>query len=114
MDSNASSDDATLAQSPDRLAILAYALAEKAPLYRAVMAVFIHARSRYEVYRRPYEVLVGLREQGYPLTPEEEAGIELSLEQLVRWGNLSRTQQTGGARSLEEWRQRRFLYQITR
>jgi uncharacterized protein (TIGR02677 family) len=97
----------------ERLVILSYLLAERAPLYRGIMRVFTEARARYEVYRRPAEVLANLEANGLTLAPEDEAHIDAALDQLVQWGNLSRTHQTAGARSLEEWRQRRYLYQIT-
>jgi uncharacterized protein (TIGR02677 family) len=95
------------------LRILSYAVAPKAELYRAILGVFIDARARYEVYRRPHEVLSALRASGYPLTDGDAESIELTLEQLVAWGNLHAIQQTSGARTLEEFNQRRFLYQIT-
>ncbi len=99
---------------PDgRLTILSYVLADKAHLYKSVMRVFMEARARYQLHRRPSEVIASLRAAGYEVSVEEEAHIEETLEQLVQWGNLTKTQQTSGARTLEEWRQRRFLYQIT-
>lgn len=96
-----------------RLAILTYAVVPKARLYRAILGVFMEARSRYEVYRRPEEVIAGLRASGYPLSQEEVDSIETTLGQLAEWGNLHAIQQTSGARTLEEFNQRRFLYQIT-
>ena len=97
-----------------RVTVLTYAVApKKAVLYRAVMGVFMEARSRYEVYRRPHEIVTALRTSGFPLTDDEAGSIETTLEQLVEWGNLHAIQQTSGARTLEEFNQRRFLYQIT-
>lgn len=96
-----------------RLPILSYAVAPKAGLYRAILGVFMEARSRYEVYRRPQEIVSALRATDYPLTEEDAESLETTLEQLVAWGNVHAIQQTSGARTLEEFNQRRFLYQIT-
>ena len=73
----------------------------------------MEAPSRYEMYRRPHEVAAGLRASGYQLADGEAESIEAALEQLVAWGNLHAIPQTSGARTLEEFNQRRFLYQIT-
>jgi len=96
-----------------RIPILNYVVAPKARLYRAILGVFMEARARYEVYRRPQEIVAALQAAGHPLTEEEVQSIETTLEQLVSWGNLHAIQQTSGARTLEEFNQRRFLYQIT-
>lgn len=110
-----SNDSAVSARSPNeqqgRLRVLTYVVADKASTYRTIMDVFAEAKRQYLLRLRPEEVLERARRRGQALDLDE--GPEGSLDQLVSWGNLKRTQDTARARSLSEFARRRSLYQLT-
>lgn len=85
----------------------AHVNAEKAPLYRAVMQVFVAAKQRFLVHLRPEDVHECL--EG---TAQEE--IERGLQQLVDWGNLQAEPDTGRVTTVEDFYRARFLYQLTK
>ena len=80
---------------------------EKAPLYRAVMQVFVSAKERFLVHLRPEDVHERLDE-----TAREE--VERALQQLVEWGNLQAEPDTGRVTTVEDFYRARFLYQLTK
>lgn len=103
--------DRTSSALPERLRIFAYAVEPKAPLYRALMRVFAEAKARYELRLRPSELYERL-----PAAARHDLdieGLEVTLDQLVTWGNLQRIQDTARARNLAEFARRRSLYQLT-
>ena len=76
-----------MADAGDRLRTFAYLNADKAALYRAVMRVFVEAKTRFTLHLRPEEVtaaLVALE----PAEPVDAPGVEAALAQLRDWGNL--------------------------
>jgi len=75
------------------------------------MDVFAEAKRQYVLRLRPEDVLDRARRHSHGLDLEEDP--ESTLDQLVSWGNLKRTQDTARARSLAEFARRRSLYQLT-
>ena len=95
--------------SPSAFQPFSHLVAEKAPLYRAVLEVFTEARGRFQSYLRPHEVLSAVRARGFILDTVDEA-----LDALARWGNLSAHPDTAEVHTIEEFYRTRFLYQLTR
>ncbi len=73
--------------STSRLRPLAYVNAERTPLYRAVMGLFMAAKERFLLHLRPSEVRAGLAERGFPLDEDPQL-LDAVLDQLCDWGNL--------------------------
>lgn len=97
---------------PGRITLFAYTVEGNAPLYRTLMRTFAEAKARYLVQLRPEEVLSEVRR----LLPRDlipEDGLERALDQLVSWGNLARRHETGRVATVEDFRRRHFVYQLT-
>lgn len=95
-----------------RLKPFAYLDAEKTPLYRALMRLFVEAKAHFLIHLRPVEILSDLNVQvGFETIASADA--ESALLQLCEWGNLRRTQDTD-VRTVEEFYRPRYLYQLTR
>lgn len=93
----------------------AYINAEKSPLYRAVMTVFVEAKRHFLVHLRPEDVAERIPDK----TPEIDKrltleDIQTALDQLVTWGNLQANPDTGRVTSVEDFYRARYLYQLTR
>lgn len=86
----------------------AHVNADKAPLYRAVMQVFVAAKRRFLVHLRPEDV----HEQLSVEAAREE--MERALQQLVEWGNLQAEPDTSRVTTVEDFYRARYLYQLTR
>lgn len=95
-----------------RLTIFAYTVEPLALLYRAVLRLFLEAKARYRIQFRPDEIAVELRRSGY-LDELPEGGVERALDQLVQWGNLRRSHDTGRVATLADFRRRHLIYQLT-
>lgn len=99
------------------LKVFAYTVEARAPLYRAIMRVFAEGKARYQIHFRPDQVRVELetRALGFSFADGslEEGALERALDQLAEWGNLRRSHDTGRVATLEDFRRRHFLYQIT-
>jgi uncharacterized protein (TIGR02677 family) len=94
------------------LRVFAYTVEAQATLYRVVVRVFAEAKARYRVQLRPDEIAPEVRRFGYgDLLPAD--GLDRALDQLVEWGNLRRSHDTGRVASLEDFRRRHFVYQLT-
>ena len=92
--------------------VFQHAVAEKSPLYRAVMRAFVEAKARYQVHLRPEDVRTAI---GRSLEePPDEDGLHQALAQLVAWGNLAAEADVSRVVSLEEFYRARYLYQLTR
>lgn len=87
----------------------AHLVAERASLYRAVLAAFAEARSSFRSYLRPRDVVAALRERGHEIDAVDDV-----LAQLAGWGNLSAHPDTAEVATVEEFYRARFLYQLTR
>lgn len=95
-----------------RLKAFAYLDTEKTPLYRDLMSLFVEAKTHFQIHLRPAEVVDGL-EARQEFRAEAANDVETGLNQLCAWGNLRRTQDTTGARTVEEFYRPRYLYQLT-
>ena len=95
-----------------RLRVFAYTVESLAPVYRSIMHAFVRGKARFRIHFRPDQVAVELERRGFrPELPE--GGLDRALDQLVVWGNLRRIHDTGRVATLEDFRRRHFLYQIT-
>jgi uncharacterized protein (TIGR02677 family) len=88
----------------------AYITAEKAPLYRAIMRVFMESKHRFVMYMRPDEILLAVRACGLD---REQADIDTAVEQLCAWGNLATRPDTSDVRSVEDFYKARYIIQLT-
>lgn len=96
--------------------VFAHLNVDKSSLYRAVLGVFVTERARFAISLRPPEVLNALtRRSSDPNLPfqVDEEGIQSALQQLRDWGNLDDTRDNADAASIEEFYQRRRLYQLS-
>ena len=84
-----------------------HVVADKAPLYRAVMGAFVEAKAHFTVHLRPEDIHA--RMTGFSLDE-----VQTALGQLVQWGNLQADADTARVTSVEEFYRARFLYQLTR
>lgn len=96
---------------PRPLTLFAYTVEPNAPVYRAVMRLFLDEKERYRIQLRPDEVAHRL--PGDLPDPPDRAGLERALDQLVDWGNLRRSHDTGRVATLEDFRRRHYVYQMT-
>lgn len=96
---------------PGRLRTFAYLDAEKAELYRAVMAVFMAAKERFALHLRPDEVVTALLDQEWELNSDD---LEPVLRQLTDWGNLDSSPDTAEVATVEDFYRERRLYQLSR
>jgi uncharacterized protein (TIGR02677 family) len=89
-----------------------YLTAEKAWSYRAILRYFFMQHERMREFIFPEEVYEHVRSApGFENYLEEQ--LHQDLEQLVRWNNLIARQETGKARTIEEFKKKRFRYQCT-
>jgi uncharacterized protein (TIGR02677 family) len=95
-----------------RLTLFSYTVESLAPLYRAVMRLFLEAKGRYRIQLRPDDVAAEIRRSGL-LAELPEGSVDRALDQLVEWGNLRRSHDTGRVATLEDFRRRHFIYQLT-
>jgi uncharacterized protein (TIGR02677 family) len=96
-----------------RLTIFAYTVEPLAPLYRSVLRLFLEAKARYRIQFRPDEVAAELRRSGFQQEESLDGGVERALDQLVQWGNLRRSHDTGRVATLADFRRRHLIYQLT-
>ncbi len=90
------------------LKAFAYVNADKAPAYRAVMRVFVDAKSRFVLHLRPREIAAALAEG--EIADHE---IDVVLLQLCEWGNLEAHPDTTDVTTVEDFYRKRYLYQLT-
>jgi uncharacterized protein (TIGR02677 family) len=95
-----------------RLTLFAYTIESLAPLYRATMRLFLEAKGRYRIQLRPDDVAAELRRME-ALADLPHGSVDRALDQLVEWGNLRRSHDTGRVATLEDFRRRHFIYQLT-
>jgi len=77
-----------------------------AGLYRSVLRTFARAKERFIVHLRPEDVAAELR-----IDADEQ--LTQALEQLVVWGNLRADVDTGRVTTVDDFRRKRSLYQLT-
>jgi len=95
-----------------RLKAFAYVVADKAMQYRAVMSVFIEAKTRFSLHLRPPEIVAAIDPATLP-EPLDEGSLAAVLDQLCDWGNLQAFQDTADVATVEEFYRPRFIYQLT-
>jgi len=87
---------------------------DKSTLYRAVLRFFVAERARFVISLRPVEILTGLATSSALYRPDlDGAALDAILQQLRDWGNLDDTPDNSDATSIEEFYQRRRLYQLS-
>ena len=82
---------------------------EKTPLYRAILRIFVAERSRFVISLRPSEIHAALATS----FPADVDSVSSALQQLRAWGNLDDTADNADAATIEEFYQRRRLYQLS-
>ncbi|MGH8018752.1 MAG: TIGR02677 family protein [Opitutaceae bacterium] len=100
---------------PDRFSAFAHLNAPNAPLYRAILGVFVAERARFAIALRPSEIAAGLAaaHADDPASSTPLAEIENALRQLKDWGNLDDSPDTAEAATIEEFYRDRRLYQLS-
>src|SRR5690625_1761882 len=89
-----------------------YLTVDKAWSYRAILRYFYIQHERMREFLFQEEVLEYLHTlPGFTDYTEEQ--LHQDLDQLVRWNNLIARQETGRARTIEEFKKKRFRYQCT-
>lgn len=90
--------------------LFSHVVAERAPLYRAILATFAAARRQFRLHLRPDEVLA---EAAWPGAAPDSVELQAALDQLVEWGNLQAQADTSRVATLEDFYRRRLLYRVT-
>ncbi|PLT29626.1 TIGR02677 family protein [Peribacillus deserti] len=89
-----------------------YLTAEKAWSYRTILRFFFGEHERMRDFITPEEIYQFVR-----TIPEfhaySEEQLHLDLAQLVKWNNLIARQDMGNAKTVEEYKKKRFRYQCT-
>ena len=89
-----------------------YLATEKSEKYRAILRYFYIQHERLKEDLIPEEILTHLKESPFfALYTLDE--LKLDLTSLVKWGNLNAQQESGRVKSIEEFNNKRFRYQIT-
>lgn len=97
----------------DRQQLLTYATTGDAPVYRAVVEVFVAAADAYQTRLRPADVLNVLSAAGTLPEPLDLAELDRRLEQLCEWGNLYHERDDALTNSLAEFEGRGYVYYLT-
>jgi uncharacterized protein (TIGR02677 family) len=89
-----------------------YLTAEKAWSYRTILRFFFIQHERMRDYITPEEIFAYLKTmEEFQLYTEEQMHFDLA--QLVKWNNLIARQDMGNAKTIEEYKKKRFRYQCT-
>ncbi len=91
--------------------VFAHLNVEKSALYRAILGVFVAERTRFVISLRPTEILAALGRSDS--SPPDSAELDAALQQLRAWGNLDDAADNADAATIEEFYQRRRLYQLS-
>lgn len=95
-----------------RVVEASYLTAQSAGQYRTILRYFYHQHERMRDFITPEEILQHLRSiPQFELYEEEQ--LHQQLAQLVEWNNLSARQDMTNARTIEEYKKKRFRYQPT-
>lgn len=86
----------------------AHLQADKAEFYRAILATFRDAQTRFQSYLRPADVVRLLRARGHAVE-----GVDAELHKLVEWGNLTAHPDTAEVATVEDFYRPRFLFQLS-
>jgi len=95
-------------------AVFSHLGAEKSPLYRAILGVFVAERARFVISLRPSEVHAPLAIVFASSLPAPDAAeVEAALQQLRAWGNLDDTPDNAEVATIEAFYRQRRLYQLS-
>jgi uncharacterized protein (TIGR02677 family) len=98
----------------DRLRLFSWASSPDRRLYLWVLRVFDRARQAYEVRLSVTQVAAALEDlAGQDPSVAEASDLTNSLDALVDWGVLDRSQESGRVGSIAEYRRRSSVYQLT-
>lgn len=89
-----------------------YLATEKSDKYRAILRYFYIQHERLREFLFPEEVYVHLKEFIY-FQDYDMDELHSDLASLVNWGNLRAQQESGKVKTIEEFKKKRFRYQIT-
>lgn len=92
-------------------AVFVHLNAEKSPLYRAILSVFVAERARFTLALRPSEIQAALVATSAGTLSLDE--IDAALHQLRDWGNLDDSPDTAEFNSVEEFYRQHRLYQLS-
>src|SRR5262245_16891435 len=92
--------------------VFAFVTAEKAPLYRAIMHVFMEANAVFTFHLRPRQILERITATGFSATVDQEE-IDSALSQLTEWGNLEAFPDTADVTTVEDFYKQRYFFQLT-
>ncbi len=84
--------------------------ADKASIYRSIMASFAAAKRQFRLHMRPDEVLTEARWSDDVPKLEE---VQSALAQLAEWGNLEAQPDTARVASISDFYRARFLYRLS-
>lgn len=89
-----------------------YLTADSAAQYRTILRYFYHQHERMRDFIAPDEILEYMRY--FPVFSDyEEDQLHQQLAQLVKWNNLIARQDMTNAKTVEEYKKKRFRYQST-
>lgn len=89
-----------------------YLSTDKSDKYRAILRHFYIQHERLREFLFPEEIHVHLKESSY-FEHYELDELHSDLASLVKWGNLRAQQESGKVKTIEEFKKKRFRYQIT-
>lgn len=89
-----------------------YLTADSAAQYRTILRYFYHQHERMRDFLGPEEILEYMR--SIPVFSDyQEEQLHQQLGQLVKWNNLIARQDMTNAKTIEEYKKKRFRYQTT-
>lgn len=89
-----------------------YLTADSAAHYRTILRYFYHQHERMRDFIAPEELLEYMR-QVPSFADYQEEQLHQQLAQLVKWNNLIARQDMTNAKTIEEYKKKRFRYQCT-
>lgn len=101
--------------------VFAHLNVDNTPLYRAILGRFVAERARFVISLRPSEIHAALAAQAandeFQISNSKSQidpdAVSSALDQLRAWGNLDDTPDNADASTIEEFYQRRRLYQLS-
>lgn len=103
----------TIEESELSFSVFRHLNTDNSALYRRVLAAFVIARDRFQVHLRPDDVLSTMRQSD----AREQASVGTvtdALDQLVSWGNLLASPDTGRVVQVADFYRKRHLFQLSR
>ncbi|GLB61452.1 TIGR02677 family protein [Cytobacillus sp. NCCP-133] len=95
-----------------RVSEAAYLSTEKSDKYRAILRFFYIQHERLKEFLSPEEIVSHLKASPY-FSEYEIEELHNDLFSLVKWGNLTAQQESGKVKTVEEFKKKRYRYQIT-